>query len=88
MVESFDLIRQGSADCKSFEFRSETRTLNMFRVVLECHRCRRFDMADFISTVGDILFERVECRVNQILFAGFVLFLVKVGPVFEIRVCA
>ena len=70
MVQSRYLFRQSTADSQSFEFCTEARSIDVFCIVLKRHGRCGFGVFDFVATVGDVLFECVECCFDQIFFFG------------------
>ena len=85
MIESADLCGQSSADSQPLELGPKTRTANVFRVMFEGDRSRRFSMNDSLATVRYIFFQSVQRGLDQILLAGLVRFFVQMSPI--VKVC-
>ena len=60
----------------------------MLGVVLKRQRSRCFGVDNPLAGAGHIFFQRVECCLDQVGFAGFVFFLRQARPVFVLGVRA
>ena len=88
VIESGDLIGQCPADGEAFELGAETRALHVLRVMSEGARGCGLDMRDTLAAIRNILLQRVERGLDQVVFAGLIFLVAEVRPVFVTRIGA
>ena len=88
VVKSFDLLGQCAGDRQSLELGAEACSGDVLGVMVEGTRRSGFDPLNFFSAIRDVLFQSVECRLDEILFARLVCLLVQIRPVAPIGIGA